>query len=72
MFLSVVTAMLLNTTEQMLFSAPKKSGTASHVQKVYGAVVCSVLSILPFRNACYSPGHARHSLGRYWWVQALS
>lgn len=34
MFLSVVAAMLLNTTEQMLFSAPKKSGTASNVQKV--------------------------------------
>lgn len=41
MFLSKVTAMLLNTTEQMLFSAPKKSGTASYVQKVCGAVVSS-------------------------------
>lgn len=38
MFLSMVTAMLLNTTD-FLFPAPKKSGTASYVQKVYGAVV---------------------------------
>lgn len=37
MFVSVVTAMLLNTTGQMLFSAPKKTGTASYVQEVYGA-----------------------------------